>query len=172
MYLHHANIPTQSPKTNPLSTGILIWLCCRHSDTHLGNTTIRYAVTDPHTQPLPAMDAYPADYVNHNLPLVLLSGLEAGSGDGPTSADSYPLLEKKGPKVFSDFPPLSGAVAEDLRRVFLEEDGTQMPWKSSLLSSTGNSSSLHMRYRIKSAGRVFLPVPWTIQTACLANAHH
>lgn len=104
------------------------------------------------------MDAYPEDYVNHNLPLVLLSGLEAGAEDDSDASVNYPLLAEKGPKVFSDFPPLSGAVAEDLRRVLLEEDGTQMAWKSSPLSSSGNSSSPHMRYRIKSAGRVHLPV--------------
>lgn len=105
------------------------------------------------------MDAFPEDYVNHNLPLVLLSGLEAGTEDGTTSSDSYPFLAERGPKVFSDFPPLSGAVAEDLRRVLLEQDGTQMPWKSGLLGSNGNSSTPHMRYRIKSAGRVLLPNP-------------
>lgn len=117
------------------------------------------------------MDAYPEDYVNHNLPLVLLSGLEAEAEGGSTSSDSYPLLAVKGPKVFSDFPPLSGAVAEDLRRVLLEEDGTQMPWKSGLLSSNGNSSSPHMRYRIKSAGRVLLPVLGPLSTG-LANVYY
>lgn len=105
------------------------------------------------------MDAYPEDYVNHNLPLVLLSGLEAGAEDDSHASANYPLLAEKGPKVFSDFPPLSGAVAEDLRRVLLEADGNHMAWKSSPLSSSGNnSSSQHMRYRIKSAGRVHLPV--------------
>lgn len=122
------------------------------------------------------MDAYPEDYVNHNLPLVLLSGLEAGPeagpGDGPTPSDSYPLLAEKGPKIVSDFPSLSGAVAEDLRRVFLEQDGTQMPWRSGLLSSNGKASSQNMRYRIKSAGRVPLPVRDSYQNTTCANLHH
>jgi hypothetical protein len=106
------------------------------------------------------MDAYPPDYINHNLPLVLLSGLEADAKDESRSAVQvdYPLLAEKGPKVFSDFPPLSGAVAEELRRVLLEEDGSQMPWRAGLASS-GNSSSPHIAYCIKSCGRVSYPHP-------------
>lgn len=107
------------------------------------------------------MDAYPEDYVNHNLPLVLLSGLEAGPQDDAKSSIGYPLLAEKGPKVYSDFPPLSGVVAEDLRKVILDEDGSQMPERSGLLASGGNSSSLQLRYRIKSAGRVRIELPRT-----------
>lgn len=99
------------------------------------------------------MDAYPQDYVNHNLPLVLLSGLEADAEDEWRSVVDYPLLAENGPKIFSDFPPLSGAVAEELRRVLLDEDGSQIPWRAGLASS-GNATSPHIAYRIKSSGRV------------------
>lgn len=99
------------------------------------------------------MDAYPQDYVNHNLPLVLLSGLEADAEDDSRSVVNYPLLAEKGSKIFSDFPPLSGAVAEELRRVLLEEDGSQMPWRAGT-TSNGNSLSTHITYRIRSSGRV------------------
>jgi hypothetical protein len=102
------------------------------------------------------MDAYPEDYVNHNLPLVLLSGLETGPEDGSDPSVEYPLLPERGHKIFSDFPPLSGAVAEDLRRVLLEEDGSKMPWTASL-GSSGSSASPHIGYRIKSTGRVGSP---------------
>ncbi|KAJ5587908.1 uncharacterized protein N7459_003673 [Penicillium hispanicum] len=91
------------------------------------------------------MDAYPEDYVNHNLPLVLLSGLEADSEDGSSSSRAQDLLR---------FSPLSGAVAEELRRVLLEEDGSQMPWRSTT-GSNGNPSSPNMGYRIKSTGRSY-----------------
>lgn len=106
------------------------------------------------------MDAYPQDYINHNLPLVLLSGLEADVQDesGSVVQVDYPLLAEKGPKIFSDFPPLSGAVAEEMRRVLLEEDGSQMHWRTGLASS-GNASSPHIAYRIKSSGRVSCPHP-------------
>ncbi|KAJ6190140.1 hypothetical protein N7519_000161 [Penicillium mononematosum] len=80
------------------------------------------------------MDAYPEDYVNHNLPLVLLSGLEADPEKEPGTPSDYPLLSEKGTHIFSDFPPLSGAVAEELRSLLLEEDSSQAPWKSRVTS--------------------------------------
>lgn len=99
------------------------------------------------------MDAYPEDYVSHNLPLVLLSGLEVKSGDEAGSSLDYPLLAEKGPKIFSDFPPLSGALAEELRNVFLDEDGSQMPWRAAS-GSNENPSAPQIGYKIKSIGRV------------------
>jgi hypothetical protein len=103
------------------------------------------------------MDAYPEDYVNHNLPLVLLSGLEADTENDANPTVDYPLLAEKGPRIFSDFPPLSGAVAEELRRALLEEDGSQMPWRAGLTSG-GNATSPHIAYRIRSSGRVSSPL--------------
>lgn len=99
------------------------------------------------------MDAYPEDYVNHNLPFVLLSGLEADTENDTGISSSYPLLSEKGTHIFSDFPPLSGAVAEELRSLFLDEDASQTPWKSRL-SVSGNTTTAKIGYRIKSSGRV------------------
>lgn len=99
------------------------------------------------------MDAYPEDYVNHNLPLVLLSGLEVNAEDEAGSSLDYPLLAEKGPRIFSDFPPLSGAVAEELRSVLLDEDGSQMPWRTAY-SSNDSPSAPQIGYKIKSIGRV------------------
>ncbi|CAG8921825.1 unnamed protein product [Penicillium salamii] len=96
------------------------------------------------------MDAYPEDYVNHNLPLVLLSGLEADDTAAVTS--DYPLIAEKGTHIFSDFPPLTGGVAEELRSLFLQEDGTHMPWKSRI-NVSGNTATANIAYRIKSSGR-------------------
>ncbi|KAJ5859825.1 hypothetical protein N7534_005102 [Penicillium rubens] len=98
------------------------------------------------------MDAYPEDYVNHNLPLVLLSGLEADTENEPGTPSDYPLLSEKGTHIFSDFPPLSGAVAEELRSLLLEEDSSQSPWKSRVTVS-GNTTIANIGYRIKSSGR-------------------
>lgn len=100
------------------------------------------------------MDAYPEDYVNHNLPLILLSGLEAGVEDNNGSSVDYPLLAETGPRIFSDFPPLSGAVAEELRRALLEEDGSQKPWRS---TASTNGTAPQIGYKIKSIGRVSVP---------------
>lgn len=99
------------------------------------------------------MDAYPNDYVNHNLPFVLLCGLEPDSEHVTEPPSDYPLLAEKGPKIFSDFPPLSGAVAEELRRVLLQEDGSQMPWKS-IPNTNGSPSASPIGFKIKSVGRV------------------
>jgi len=99
------------------------------------------------------MDAYPEDYVNHNLPLVLLSGLEADAGDNSGAGSDYPLLSERGTHIFSDFPPLSGGVAEELRSLLLQEDGTQMPWKSRV-NMGRNTTTANVAYRIKSSGRV------------------
>ncbi|KAJ5112175.1 hypothetical protein N7532_000220 [Penicillium argentinense] len=102
------------------------------------------------------MDAYPVDYVNHNLPLVLLSGLEAGPEEWTenTGSETYPLLAERGPHIFSDFPPLSGALAEELRRVLLKEDASHMPWRARQ-SSTGSPNAPHVGYKIKSTGRSY-----------------
>ena len=99
------------------------------------------------------MDAYPEDYVNHNLPLVLLSGLEADPENVSGTSSDYPLLSEKGTHIFSDFPPLSGAVAEELRSLLLKEDSSQAPWKSRVTVS-GNTTIANIGYRIKSSGRV------------------
>ncbi|KAJ5909085.1 hypothetical protein N7495_001767 [Penicillium taxi] len=100
------------------------------------------------------MDAYPEDYVNHNIPLVLLSGLEADHEDESGSNIKYPLLAARGHKIFSDFPPLRGAVAEELRNVLVEENGLKMTWRSSV-SSNGGLTSPQIRFRVKSTGRSY-----------------
>lgn len=95
------------------------------------------------------MDAYPEDYVAHNLPFVLLSGLETETKDEPESVD-YPLLRETGPKIYSDFPPVGGMTAEELRRTLLDEDAFQLPWNS----RDEMDASLGVGYKVKSIGRV------------------
>lgn len=93
------------------------------------------------------MDAYPEDSVDHNLPLILLSGLEAVAENVPDpNSLEYPSLLEKGAQIESDFPALSGAVAEELRQIFLEEDASHAPWHSRTSSGAG--------LRLKSVGRV------------------
>lgn len=96
------------------------------------------------------MDAYPEDYVTHNRPFVLLSGLELETKDEPESTD-YPLLREKGPRIYSDFPPVGGMTAEELRRVFLEQDASQIPWDS---RNDADEGSVRAGFKIKSVGRV------------------
>ncbi|OJJ38602.1 hypothetical protein ASPWEDRAFT_65603 [Aspergillus wentii DTO 134E9] len=98
------------------------------------------------------MDAYPEDYVVHNTPLVLLSGLEADTTDEPESCDAdYPFFER-GAKIYSDFPSLSGAAAEELRSVLLEEDTSQVPWNP---REDNQTRSTGVGFKIKSVGRTY-----------------
>lgn len=97
------------------------------------------------------MDAYPEDYVTHNLPFILLSGLDADVEDETEpSGVQYPLIHEKGTKISSDFPPLSGPVAEELRRILLEEDASEAPWNS----RNDIERSGRIGFRLKSVGRV------------------
>ncbi|OGM43758.1 hypothetical protein ABOM_006876 [Aspergillus bombycis] len=99
------------------------------------------------------MDAYPEDYVAHNLPFILLSGLEPDSEDGSRpSCTEYPLLHEKGVHIYSDLPPLSGSTAEELREILLAEDASRTPWEAKeviLVESAG------IEYKIKSVGRSY-----------------
>ncbi|KAJ5489619.1 hypothetical protein N7539_004509 [Penicillium diatomitis] len=97
------------------------------------------------------MDAYPQDYVAHNLPLVLLSGLQPDNEYDSKAPARYPLLEEKGTKIVSDFPPLSGAIAEELRRALLAEDGSHRPWKADSPAGAGATSSMRLRFHISIA---------------------
>lgn len=97
------------------------------------------------------MDAYPEDYVAHNLPLILLSGIDpAPDHDVSKTGVRYPLLQEKGTPIESDFPLLSGRLVEDLRTAFLQQDASDAPWNSQ--SHTGRSSGIGLR--IKIIGRV------------------
>jgi len=103
------------------------------------------------------MDAYPDDYVSHNLPFVLLSGLEADLKDEPESVD-YPLLREKGLKICSDFPPVTGMTAEELRRVLLDENANRIQWN---FKADNHERLLGAGYKVKSIGRVgylFFPI--------------
>lgn len=98
------------------------------------------------------MDAYPEDYVVNNLPFILLSGLDATTEDDlePKQAE-FPLLREKGLRIYSDFPPLSGPTAKELRDVLVEEDASAAPWEP---PEDLNTDSSQISYKIKSVGRV------------------
>ena len=98
------------------------------------------------------MDAYPKDYVEHNLPLIILSGLQSHSDpsqDAPEQSRN-PLLEG-GFRIRTDAAPLRGTTAESLLRAFLAADSSDTPWNS---RATPAKSENGGRFRIKSIGRV------------------
>ncbi|PGH15836.1 hypothetical protein AJ79_02217 [Helicocarpus griseus UAMH5409] len=106
------------------------------------------------------MDAYPPDYVGHNLPLILLSGLGfepyPDPQDNSTAAQDdgaeYPLLRAHGIEIFSDFPLLTDSTAEKVLNALLSEDATGRPWNA---KSEGLRSGA-VGYRIKRVGRTYI----------------
>ncbi|PYH82098.1 hypothetical protein BO82DRAFT_431935 [Aspergillus uvarum CBS 121591] len=99
------------------------------------------------------MDAYPEDYVTHNLPFILLSGLESESEENrEDTSNNYPFLHDKGATIDSDLPSLSGSVAEELRRVLLDEDASHVAGSP---REEEHIDSARAQYRIKSIGRSY-----------------
>ena len=94
------------------------------------------------------MDAYPPQYVEHNLPLVLLSGL--GEDQAIDQAEVRSRGNESGTRVHSESPTCLSERSSLLRKSFSALDGTASAWTSKSLP--GPSATL--RYRIKAFGRV------------------
>lgn len=94
------------------------------------------------------MEAYPQEYVAHNLPLLVLSGLPRGQNN-KASSDSVSVAEKA-PCIHSDLPSLSGPRAEQLLEEFMRTDGASLPWTDNV---SAESPGL-IGFRIDSIGRV------------------
>lgn len=95
------------------------------------------------------MEAYPREYVEHNLPLVLLSGL-GESVDGEHSAPK-PTRQEYGTKILTASPECQGERAARLLEELFRHDGSSQPWN--LASMPGSSGIL--RYRMRPIGRVW-----------------
>ena len=95
------------------------------------------------------MDAYPKDYIVHNLPLVLLSGIAHEDDDSNTSSE-YPSLQERGTTIESDFPLLTGPLVDNLRAAFIDHDASDAPWRPS--NDVGRSNGIPLR--IKTIKRV------------------
>ena len=97
------------------------------------------------------MDGYPAHYVSHNLPLVILFGL--GFTD-PKPRDNieeqYPLLQEKGIYISSDLPSVSGSVGQELLNCFHDFDAKDAAWNNR--PGKGKMGAVGFTYR--SVGRV------------------
>lgn len=101
------------------------------------------------------METYPEDYVAHNRPFILLSGLEAESSNvEPGSSDYYPLLHEKGVKIDSDFPALCGSIAGELRDVLLENDVSGSVGNPRNVAKPMKTRNSETGFKIRSIGRV------------------
>ncbi|GAB7350844.1 hypothetical protein MBLNU459_g1375t1 [Dothideomycetes sp. NU459] len=96
------------------------------------------------------MEAYPEDYVAHNLPLLALAGLPEPSHANSISAKEL-SQRGTGVRLTSELPPLSGPAASQLLDEFLKADGASQAWSEISLS---NRSGL-IGFKLTSTGRDF-----------------
>jgi hypothetical protein len=97
------------------------------------------------------MDGYPRGYVEHNLPLLLLSGLGQNSDDGVDDRYCY-FPRERGLVIKSDLPAVTGTLAKDLLNEFLNADGRNDAWNGVSSKSKEGLTG----FRIKPVGRVSL----------------
>lgn len=97
------------------------------------------------------MEAYPEDFVNHNFPLVVLSGLEDDSVSPSKESDqSRTFLHEGGFRVTGTLPPLTGNAPAQLLQSFQAADSSNALWFGRPLTGSNTSP----RYQIKRTGRV------------------
>jgi len=97
------------------------------------------------------MDAYPDDFVVHNLPLVLLSGLEADTAQDTTIRDkSQAYLGDGGFRIRAELPALHHPLTENLRNILLSFDSSKAAWHSPSPDKTDQNHT----FKIQSVGRV------------------
>lgn len=97
------------------------------------------------------MEAFSEDYVDHNFPLVLLSGISDDSVSSSEQLDkSGTILDEGGFRVTSSFPLLTGKAPVQLLQNFLGADSSGASWLGR--SPTGLNGV--PRYRIRRIGRV------------------
>jgi len=93
------------------------------------------------------MEAFPPVYVEHNLPLVILSGLGERS---ETLSGLDDVKQESGTRIVTSSRECRGDRADQLLEQFLRQDGSQQPWNAGALP--GPSGLL--LYRMKTIGRV------------------
>lgn len=96
------------------------------------------------------MDAYPPPYVEHNLPLVLLSGL--GEEPAKDGAVTGPKRQESGARIFTESPECQSSV---LLRAFKSFDGSDYPWNATALPGPTGA----LRYCIRTIGRSYVLPP-------------
>ena len=97
------------------------------------------------------MEAFSEDYVRHNLPLILLSGIgrsEEAVVD-PRERSSN-LLQEGGFRIRTDIPPLTDPAAENVLRAFLAFNSASDAHNGRSTSPKGGPGA----FKIKKVGRV------------------
>jgi hypothetical protein len=105
------------------------------------------SVQEPHPKPPTPMDVYPPEFISHEAPLLIVSGL--GSPDKYSEIPPYPLLES-GPLVSSELPPVTTEPAPQLLDCFLRSDATGI-WAGRPERGVKGTPPV---FRIRAVGRV------------------
>ncbi|KEQ71952.1 hypothetical protein M436DRAFT_49036 [Aureobasidium namibiae CBS 147.97] len=96
------------------------------------------------------MEAYPEDYVAHNLPFIALAGLPAA--DSSTNAATTTSAQGSGLSISDNSPPLSGPHADSILDEFLRADGASLSWSDQALSDRAGL----IGFKLSSVGRSFV----------------
>lgn len=96
------------------------------------------------------MDAYPPDYALHNLPFVVLSGLDTEQEQGAPLPIHDVLPGRATTTINSELPPVTGELPQLLLREFQSADGRDAPWNARGMKGRANMSG----FRIRTVGRV------------------
>ncbi|KAF2704509.1 hypothetical protein K504DRAFT_389801 [Pleomassaria siparia CBS 279.74] len=97
------------------------------------------------------MDAYPPDYVQHNLPFIVLSGLDTKQDLEPLAPVQHVLPGRAITTISSEIPSVTSPRAAQLLQEFLSADGSDAPWSGRGLNRRGNMPG----FRIRTVGREF-----------------
>ena len=97
------------------------------------------------------MDAYPSDYVVHNLPFIVLSGLGTSNELEPVPPPVQNVLPGHAvTAINAETPSVTGDRANQLLQEFLSADGSDAPWNGQGSARRG----LTHGFRIRAVGRV------------------
>ncbi|KAI9758139.1 MAG: hypothetical protein M4579_003171 [Chaenotheca gracillima] len=104
------------------------------------------------------MDAYPEQFLAHNLPLIILSGLDGDHAQSTQDVEgsSYPLIGETGPRINDESPPVATPTAKELLQCFLKADARGAPWNGKT-GERGQTPSIG--FRIKGTGRHYVLPP-------------
>ncbi|KAK9424248.1 putative Gryzun, putative trafficking through golgi-domain-containing protein [Seiridium unicorne] len=95
------------------------------------------------------MDDYPVGSLDHNLPLLVVSGLSTG----PTKALlTDPVLKEQSVLIRSELPPVDTREGRTILQYIQESDATELPWN-------GQDTSRKYKFKVKAIGRDFLLPP-------------
>jgi hypothetical protein len=98
------------------------------------------------------MEAYPPEYVSHNLPLIVLSGLTGGQEHG--GRDELRDIFGTAAVINSDSPSVAAELSQQLLEDFMSADGSAQAWSA----EAGRGKVGLMGFKFKVIGRVSRPL--------------